>query len=118
MSNLGEIDFQGNLLSGQIPSEFGGLSAIGYLTLANNSLSGTVPLEFSALQHSLHTLDLQGNPLLSGTIPEALCDLNNTCVPTTWDMFGCDMELGLSFDCTGVLCGCGCPCEGGNGSKV
>ncbi|CAB9508194.1 STYKc [Seminavis robusta] len=110
LSRLQELEFQGNwLLSGQIPSELGQLSSVGHLTFANNSISGTVPFELSALRSILHTLTLEGNPLLSGTIPEAVCNINGTCVGNAWDE--CDMIQGLSLDCTSLLCGCECPCK-------
>ncbi|CAB9506893.1 Leucine Rich Repeat [Seminavis robusta] len=111
LSQLAVLEFQGNQFTGRIPSEFGKLSSIGRLTFANNSLSGTLPNEFSALHPSLHTLALEGNPLLSGTIPKAICNMNATCAGSVFLFDPCDMQQGLSFDCTGVLCGCDDECS-------
>ncbi|CAB9510052.1 Leucine Rich Repeat [Seminavis robusta] len=107
-----ELELSNNLLLGKIPSEFGQLSSMGRLAFANNSLlSGTVPHELSALQEVLHTIYLEGNPELSGTIPQGVCDMNGTCVGTAYDP--CEGPYGLYFECTGFLCGCGCPCLDG-----
>ncbi|CAB9507803.1 Leucine Rich Repeat [Seminavis robusta] len=108
LSNLYELELQGNQFSGPIPKEFGQLSSLGHLTLANNLLSGMVPLELSALGESLYALTMEGNPLLQGTIPEAVCNVSSTCVGNA--MHVCEGE-GLSFDCTNLLCGCGCDCD-------
>ncbi|CAB9529684.1 LRR receptor-like serine threonine-protein kinase [Seminavis robusta] len=98
-----------NSLNGPIPSEFGKLSSVERLLFANNSLSGTVPWEVSVLQgQSLHTLTIEGNPLLTGVIPEGLCNINVTCVPSS--LLPCSGPHGLSFDCSRDLCGCGCSC--------
>ncbi|CAB9510717.1 Leucine Rich Repeat [Seminavis robusta] len=103
-----DLEFQNNQISGQIPSEFGELSSLGFLNLANNLLSGTLPEELSFLQQSLYGIALEGNQLLSGSIPASLCTLNGTCSNGGWD----PCRAGLSFDCsaTGMLCGCGCSC--------
>ncbi|CAB9510719.1 Leucine Rich Repeat [Seminavis robusta] len=109
LTNLVELDLLNNQLSGQIPEELSELTSLGLLTLANNSLSGSFPQLLSALQHSLYTLNLQGNPLLSGTIPMDLCSINGTWISSSWESSG--GPEGLSFDCTGLLCGCICDCN-------
>ncbi|CAB9499025.1 LRR receptor-like serine threonine-protein kinase [Seminavis robusta] len=109
LTNLVELDLLHNQLLGPVPSELANLSSLGLLTMANNSLSGSIPREFIALQDSLYTLKLEGNPLLSGTIPEDLCNITGTWISSRWKRGG--GPEGLSFDCTGNLCGCGsCPC--------
>ncbi|CAB9512857.1 Leucine Rich Repeat [Seminavis robusta] len=108
LSRLHELEFQGNQFTGPIPSEFGQLSSIGHLTFANNSLVGLFPQELASLQPSLHTLTLDGNPRLSGTIPEAVCNMNGSCISISWDQ--CNPVHGLFFDCSNLLCGCDCPC--------
>ncbi|CAB9516019.1 Leucine Rich Repeat [Seminavis robusta] len=108
LSNLYELEFQGNKFSGPIASELGQLSLLGHLTLANNSFSSTVPLDLSALGDSLYALTMEGNPMLQGTIPKAVCNLSSTCVGNARHV--CEGG-GLSFDCTNLLCGCGCDCE-------
>ncbi|CAB9501759.1 LRR receptor-like serine threonine-protein kinase [Seminavis robusta] len=111
LTQLHFLKIQGNQLSGKIPTEFGGLSALGALNLASNNLSGLVPQELSALQETLHTLALHGNPLLDGTIPDAVCSLNGTCTKFPTKLDSCAGPQGLLFDCTDLLCGCGCSCE-------
>jgi hypothetical protein len=96
-----------NQLTGQIPSELGLLS-MGGLIVSNNSLSGTIPQELSALWQSLYVLRFDGNPLLSGLLPQALCGINGTCMSTI--LSPCPDKLGLIFDCTSLLCGCDCNC--------
>ncbi|CAB9499024.1 leucine Rich Repeat [Seminavis robusta] len=108
LTNLVEFELSNNQLSGQVPAELVVLTSLGLLTLATNSLSGSLPPQLSALEHSLYTLKLEGNPLLSGTIPQELCSINGAWISNTWKSGG--GPEGLSFDCTSLLCGCGCPC--------
>ncbi|CAB9499060.1 leucine rich repeat [Seminavis robusta] len=114
LTQLHFLEIQGNQLSGKIPSEFGELSALGALNLASNSLSGSVPQELSALQETLHTFALHGNPLLGGTIPDAICSLNGTCTKFRSKLDSCIGPQGLLFDCIDLLCGCGCSCDDSN----
>ncbi|CAB9510722.1 Leucine Rich Repeat [Seminavis robusta] len=109
LTNVQKMELQNGLLDGPIPSEFGQLWSLGRLLLENNTLSGTVPLELSSLQHSLYNLGLEGNPNLSGTIPVGVCNINGTCIDGG-PLNVCTGPFGLSFDCTGLLCGCDCPC--------
>ncbi|CAB9510715.1 Leucine Rich Repeat [Seminavis robusta] len=111
LTQLKDLEFQNNQISGQIPSELGELSSLGLLNLANNSLSGTLPEELSFLQQSLYGIALEGNQLLSGSIPASLCTLNGTCSNGGWD----PCRPGLSFDCSAMLCGCGCSCLDSHG---
>jgi Leucine-rich repeat (LRR) protein len=111
LTNLFEIELSGNRLTGRIPSELGLLTRMTKLTFANNSLSGTIPQELSALWQSLNSLWFDGNTLLSGILPESLCDLNGTCAATTLNL--CEGNSGLFFDCTSLLCGCDCNCSDG-----
>ncbi len=64
-----------NTLSGTIPAELGSLSNLEYLYLNSNSLSGTIPVELGNLS-SLIELILSGNEL-SGAIPSELGNLSN-----------------------------------------
>lgn len=66
----------------------------------NNQLSGTIPPNFSLVEN-LGALQLTNNPLLSGTLPEELC---NT---TVWPLY----KETRAFDCTSLLCGCDCVCS-------
>ncbi|CAB9509183.1 STYKc [Seminavis robusta] len=108
LTSLEKLKLEENQLSGQVPSEFGKLTSAGLLDLSQNLLSGTVPQELSTLQHSLHTLHLEGNALLSGIWPESLCSIHGTCKVNP--LFPCKGNYGLFFDCTSLLCGCECLC--------
>lgn len=112
LTSLQKLVFDDIKFVGVIPSEFGLLTSLGHLSVANNSLSGTIPTELSALQPSLYTLSLEGYSLLSGMVPEALCNLNATCVAKYSGLVACEGPYGLYFNCTSVLCGCGCSCFG------
>ncbi|CAB9527458.1 Leucine Rich Repeat [Seminavis robusta] len=112
LNNLDMLTFDNGFLTGPVPSELGLLSSIERLSFANNSLSGSIPPELSSLQQSLHTMILQGNPLLSGRIPDGLCSVNASCSQTHYKN-PCQAPFGLFFDCTRMLCGCGCSCVNG-----
>ncbi|CAB9499050.1 Leucine Rich Repeat [Seminavis robusta] len=112
LTGLHDLLLEQNQLSGQIPSEFGELLSLRITSLANNSLSGSVPVELSSLQQTLHSFLLDGNPMLTGTIPESLCHVNGTCVIPTGFAHSCKGRMGVFFECTDLLCGCDCSCGG------
>ncbi|CAB9517950.1 Leucine Rich Repeat [Seminavis robusta] len=92
-------------LTGTIPTELGQSDPLEIFLVDDNKFSGTVP----TLGKSLHTLSLEENPQLSGTIPEGLCHLNGTCIQSNF-VDPCPPRYNLSFACTSLLCGCDCPC--------
>lgn len=104
-------------ITGEIPSELGLLSNLVELDLSNTLLSGAIPLELADLvgnSSSLMFLNVSGTGL-TGTIPLSLCALNKhdgDCLypKHTWWEPELKIECGLAFDCSKVLCGCGCPC--------
>ncbi|CAB9503433.1 STYKc [Seminavis robusta] len=108
LSNLEYMALGSNRFTGEIPSEFGILTSLGQLSMENNLLHGTVPVELASLQESLYSFRIEGNSLLSGVIPEPLCTVNGTCIGDGLE--SCEGSSGSSFDCTELLCGCGCPC--------
>ncbi|CAB9500000.1 Leucine Rich Repeat [Seminavis robusta] len=108
LTGLYDLSLQNCGFTGPIPTEIGLLRTIGEIRLGQNSFSGTVPTELAALQHSLYALNMQGNPRLSGTIPNGLCGINATCIPNALNP--CPVDIGLLFDCddNSLLCGCDC----------
>ncbi|CAB9508192.1 LRR receptor-like serine threonine-protein kinase [Seminavis robusta] len=107
ISSLVMVGLGENHFTGGIPSELGMMAMPGMISLENNSLTGTVPSDLTPLQSKLYTLRIEGNPLLSGSIPDPLCTLNGTCIPNSFE--SCFVS-GLLFDCTEQLCGCDCAC--------
>lgn len=114
-ADIAYLELSDNSLNGNIPSELGLLSGIpGFpfvrVFLDNNMLSGTVPLELAAMSDYLVEMNLTGNSLLSGSIPEELCFLQaDTCTYSYQDTG--TRECDFSFDCTDILCGCNnCSC--------
>ncbi len=65
-----ELALSGNSLSGEIPSDWGGLKNLRILSLRNNQLTGEIPSDLGKLD-KLRKLDL-GNNQLSGEIPPEL----------------------------------------------
>ena len=71
-------------------------------------MTGTIPTELSDLviTHDLHNMNVTGNVLLRGDVPNGLCQLNvdeSYCV--------LQESCKFDFDC-GRLCGCeSCLCE-------
>lgn len=97
LTNLDVLFLSENpFLSGTIPSELASLSRMGGLWLHENPrMSGSIPPEFSNLGSFLAELKLEETPI-TGTIPSELCSSEDDCGP--------------SFECSDLLCGCGCEC--------
>lgn len=109
LTHLYFLSFENNNHTGPIPSELGRLTALGRLALGNNSLTGTVPATLEPLHNSLYHFDVEGNALLSGTLPEALCTVTGSCVPSIFRAPCTDSYSAMG--CTELLCGCDCPCS-------
>jgi len=73
-TRLYEFDLAGNELTGEIPPELGNQPALYWLRLAGNHLTGEIPPGL-ANDHSLLLLDLEGNPLTPGPVPEWITSL-------------------------------------------
>lgn len=70
LTELTSISFEGNQLSGIIPSEIGKTTKLTFLNLWNNELSGPIPAELGQLTN-LYTLQLGYNNL-EGSLPKEL----------------------------------------------
>lgn len=112
LTKVGDLCMQGNLLTGKIPSELGQCANMRWLRLQNNQLTGTIPSQLGKLNSLMHTMEIQGNPGLMGTIPSMLCNLTAKCVVMHGDRFPycADASHGVMFECTKSLCGCECEC--------
>lgn len=108
LSNIYDLYGEDNLLTGQVPSELGLLTRLGSLRLRNNGFDGSIPPEYAKMQSSLYLMNLDGNSLFTGTIPNVLCNINSTCVEDPITL--CTAEEGLVFNCTDIFCGCDCTC--------
>ncbi|CAB9522695.1 Leucine rich repeat N-terminal domain [Seminavis robusta] len=109
LTGLYALDFRENNHTGSIPSELGLLTSLGKLDLSNNGLIGTIPEALHTLNQSLYYLDVQGNALLSGSVPQALCQINATCIPSQWRGPCIPAEgIHLAFDKTSLQCACDC----------
>jgi hypothetical protein len=71
---LSVLNLDDNLISGMIPSTFGKLGYIKFISAENNKLTGTIPIALGNLDN-LGELRLKGN-YLEGSVPEGLCALN------------------------------------------
>jgi hypothetical protein len=91
---------ESNFFTGVIPSELGMWGNVTVLNLAENDLEGSIPHEVANLPLTTNGLQLllniSNNALLTGTIPEAVCNVSE----------GFD----FLYDCTDALCGCECSC--------
>ncbi|MED6150256.1 hypothetical protein PIB30_070690 [Stylosanthes scabra] len=72
---LVSIDLSSNRFEGEIPDDFGELSALISLNLSHNRLIGPIPHSLGNLT-SLESLDLSSN-MLAGKIPSELTNLNS-----------------------------------------
>lgn len=94
MVNIVSLGFDDNVfLSGELPSEFGLLTALEFLWLQGNSLTGTVPSSLGALTR-LRELQIHNN-FFTGALPEELCELvkkNNLIVVVDCFQVNCDCE--------------------------
>lgn len=91
LTALTELDMSRNTITGTIPTFLGQLTVLETLRLADNQLTGTIPTELSSIE-SLLTLELTGLDLVTGVVPDELCEA-------------------ATFDCRPEdLCGCDCAC--------
>ncbi|CAB9499272.1 LRR receptor-like serine threonine-protein kinase [Seminavis robusta] len=88
---LNVLSLRDNSLEGRVPSELGLLGNLWSLELDNNPLTGELPSELSSLSSLFDGLSGFLGTDLTGTLPDSLCGK-------------------VVFSCTGLLCGCGCPC--------
>ncbi|KAF2592598.1 hypothetical protein F2Q70_00044513 [Brassica cretica] len=72
------LDLSENELSGNIPTELGGLLELQAFNVSHNKLSGAIPESFSGLKN-VESLDLSFNRL-QGRIPQGLTELNSLAV--------------------------------------
>ncbi|CAH8359173.1 unnamed protein product [Eruca vesicaria subsp. sativa] len=72
------LDLSGNELSGDIPTDLGGLLELQALNLSHNKLSGLIPNRLSGLKN-VESLDLSFNRL-QGRIPSQLTELSSLAV--------------------------------------
>ena len=86
LSNLEQLDLNDNKLSGQIPTELGNLSDLTEMSLGVNQLSGTIPSELGNLSN-LTGLWLEGNQL-TGEVPRSFTNLASLSTFYFWDNAG------------------------------
>ncbi|KAF2608695.1 hypothetical protein F2Q68_00045475 [Brassica cretica] len=72
------LDLSENELSGNIPTELGGLLELQAFNVSHNKLSGVIPESFSGLKN-VESLDLSFNRL-QGLIPQGLTELSSLAV--------------------------------------
>ena len=75
LTNLEELYFQNNSLTGSIPTELGNLTNLRRLNFSDNGLTGSIPAELGSLVN-LESLSLGDNDL-TGSIPTELGTLTN-----------------------------------------
>ena len=75
LGSLEQLDLSSNELAGEVPSALGSLGALRWLDLSENGLTGEMPAELGDLG-SLERLDLSNNEL-TGDLPSALGKLAN-----------------------------------------
>ena len=81
LTNLETLHIQENFISGEISPEIGNLVNLTWIMFNDNQISGEIPSEISNIQNDginpgggIH-LQLHNN-LLSGLIPESICEMN------------------------------------------
>ena len=85
-----------NLISGTIPSEWGGMRTLKELDLSGDRLSGTVPTQLGLLAE-MTTLNLFSNRL-SGTVPTQLGKLGNLTLRVDGNLLSGTVPPGVSLD--------------------
>jgi len=76
MGSLRELTYlmlEGNTISNTIPTELGSMEKLQYLYMGGNNLSGAIPSELGLLEN-LGVITLEGNPDMTGTVPDEVCD--------------------------------------------
>jgi len=110
-----------NNFMGYIPTQFADMIQLRELILADIELSGTIPGEIFQNMVDLRTFNLEGNHIVSGTIPTELEQLNSlsylgieeTAVTGTVSSVICDRKISgaleLTVNCEYIECDC-CDC--------
>ena len=73
LNRLNELSLQRTSIQGTLPTEFYQLSTLDYLRLGNTQLSGTISTKIALLQE-LRALHIEGT-FISGTIPEEIASI-------------------------------------------
>ena len=108
LPQLTSVDFAHCNLTGTLPDE-GNTSATQFqhLNLNDNDFSGPIPRNWGASSSLLH-LNLGANTRLTGSIPESLCQLNDSGCYQIHPAWGTNASCLLNVTCNDQLCGCGC----------
>ncbi|KAL6759574.1 hypothetical protein V8C86DRAFT_1786799, partial [Haematococcus lacustris] len=69
LTNLDALVLRANQLSGPLPPQWSSLANLRTLSLGANRLTGTIPASWQSGMSSLQFLDLSGNQLLCGALP-------------------------------------------------
>lgn len=63
------LQLNGNAVSGILPPEWVGMTAVQQLLLSNNHLSGSIPPTWPANLAAMVSLDVSNNTLMCGLVP-------------------------------------------------
>ncbi len=74
LDNLRSLYVSDNMIEGPLPPELGQIDSLRFLLVQNNNLSGPVPAELGDAGE-LYRMWVQGNPDLSGPLPESMTQL-------------------------------------------
>ncbi|PNH09030.1 putative LRR receptor-like serine/threonine-protein kinase [Tetrabaena socialis] len=85
LANLTELDMDANQLIGPLPAEWGCLGNLIEIDFSNNRLTGTIPPEWGLLRGLVELtgwlveLEVDGNPGLSGCVPDGCPPFDRLC---------------------------------------
>lgn len=100
-TGLQRLNLSQNSIGGTIPPQVGLLSAMQVFLVHDNALTGLIPDEISTWT-DVREASFQGNPELSGMVPDTLCHKNNN---NTDDQ---TKRIAIAVDCTTIYCSCCC----------
>ena len=95
LNKLTNLQLNNNQISGTIPKEWGGMTALNNFGMFNTKISGPIPDEIFSGWKNLGTFLMNGNPNLTGSLPEGLGNMTTTQTRFNIHLHECNFTGGI-----------------------